>query len=37
MVVTQKAAIYARISDDREGDGVGVERQEQDCREGLSL
>ncbi|WP_445996286.1 recombinase family protein [Okibacterium fritillariae] len=33
MVVTPKAAIYARISDDREGEGLGVERQEQDCRE----
>ncbi len=28
-----KAAIYARISDDREGEGLGVERQEADCRE----
>lgn len=33
MVSTPKAAIYARISDDREGEGLGVERQEQDCRE----
>jgi site-specific DNA recombinase len=27
-----KAAIYVRISDDREGRGLGVERQEADCR-----
>lgn len=27
-----KAAIYVRISEDREGRGLGVERQEQDCR-----
>lgn len=27
-----KAAIYARISDDREGRALGVERQEADCR-----
>jgi site-specific DNA recombinase len=27
------AAIYARISDDREGSGLGVARQEHDCRE----
>src|SRR5487761_1084181 len=26
------AAIYCRISDDREGAGLGVARQEQDCR-----
>jgi len=26
------SAIYARISRDREGDGLGVDRQEQDCR-----
>lgn len=26
------AAIYARISQDREGSGLGVERQERDCR-----
>lgn len=26
------AAIYCRISDDREGDGLGVGRQEEDCR-----
>ena len=26
------AAIYARISRDREGAGLGVERQEADCR-----
>lgn len=28
-----KCAIYCRISKDREGAGLGVERQEQDCRE----
>jgi site-specific DNA recombinase len=28
----QRAAIYIRISDDREGQGLGVARQEQDCR-----
>ena len=27
-----KTAIYARISDDRDGTGLGVERQEIDCR-----
>jgi site-specific DNA recombinase len=27
------AAVYARISEDREGGGLGVERQENDCRE----
>jgi site-specific DNA recombinase len=27
------AAVYCRISDDREGAGLGVERQEADCRE----
>jgi site-specific DNA recombinase len=27
-----KAAIYARISQDREGAGLGVQRQEEDCR-----
>ncbi|WP_427018613.1 recombinase family protein [Pseudarthrobacter sp. P1] len=27
------AAIYCRISSDREGAGLGVQRQEQDCRE----
>jgi site-specific DNA recombinase len=27
-----KAAIYCRISDDREGSGLGVTRQEADCR-----
>jgi site-specific DNA recombinase len=26
-------AIYARISQDRDGDGLGVLRQLQDCRE----
>lgn len=30
--MTQKAAIYCRISDDREGTGLGVKRQESDCR-----
>lgn len=28
----QAAAIYARISQDREGDGLGVQRQLEDCR-----
>lgn len=28
-----RAAIYCRISKDREGAGLGVQRQEQDCRE----
>jgi site-specific DNA recombinase len=28
-----RAAIYARISDDREGSGLGVARQEDDCRQ----
>ena len=27
-----RAAIYCRISDDRNGDGLGVKRQEADCR-----
>lgn len=31
--MTTRAAIYTRISRDREGAGLGVERQEQDCRE----
>jgi DNA invertase Pin-like site-specific DNA recombinase len=31
--VPRYAAIYARISKDREGAGLGVERQEADCRE----
>ncbi|MCA1835805.1 MAG: recombinase family protein, partial [Actinobacteria bacterium] len=31
--MTRSAAIYCRISRDREGAGLGVERQEQDCRE----
>jgi site-specific DNA recombinase len=31
--VSKRAAIYCRISRDREGAGLGVERQEQDCRE----
>jgi site-specific DNA recombinase len=30
--MTMKAAIYCRISDDREGSGLGVTRQEADCR-----
>lgn len=30
--MTTRAAIYCRISDDREGAGLGVERQEKDCR-----
>lgn len=29
----KRAAVYCRISRDREGAGLGVERQEQDCRE----
>jgi DNA invertase Pin-like site-specific DNA recombinase len=29
---TRRAAIYTRISQDREGAGLGVERQEADCR-----
>src|SRR5215218_7156812 len=28
----RRAAIYTRISEDREGAGLGVERQEADCR-----
>lgn len=28
-----RAAVYCRISKDREGAGLGVQRQEQDCRE----
>jgi DNA invertase Pin-like site-specific DNA recombinase len=31
--VSKRAAIYCRISRDREGAGLGVERQEQDCRD----
>lgn len=30
--MTTRAAIYARISDDRAGGGLGVGRQEKDCR-----
>jgi site-specific DNA recombinase len=30
--MSTQAAIYVRISDDREGAGLGVERQEKDCR-----
>jgi len=30
--VPERAAIYCRISDDREGRGLGVARQEDDCR-----
>lgn len=30
--VAYRAAIYARISSDREGDGAGVQRQIEDCR-----
>jgi DNA invertase Pin-like site-specific DNA recombinase len=30
--VPQRAAVYARISDDREGRGLGVTRQENECR-----
>lgn len=32
-MVNVRAAIYCRISKDREGAGLGVERQEADCRE----
>lgn len=32
MAFNGRAVIYCRISDDREGAGVGVERQEKDCR-----
>ena len=32
MKTSQRAAIYARISDDREGRGLGVARQEAECR-----
>jgi DNA invertase Pin-like site-specific DNA recombinase len=28
---TRRAAVYCRISDDREGKGLGVERQREDC------
>jgi site-specific DNA recombinase len=31
--LVRQAAIYCRISDDREGAGLGVARQEADCRE----
>ncbi len=31
--MTRRAAIYTRISKDREGAGLGVERQRQDCAE----
>lgn len=31
--MTKRAVIYCRISRDREGAGLGVQRQEQDCRE----
>jgi len=31
--MTRRAAVYCRISSDREGAGLGVDRQEQDCRE----
>jgi DNA invertase Pin-like site-specific DNA recombinase len=30
---TPTAAIYCRISRDREGAGLGVQRQEEDCRQ----
>lgn len=30
--MTKRAVVYCRISRDREGAGLGVERQEQDCR-----
>ena len=29
----RRAVVYARISKDREGAGLGVDRQERDCRE----
>jgi site-specific DNA recombinase len=32
-MATKRAAIYTRISRDREGAGLGVDRQEQDCRD----
>lgn len=32
MFLDMQAAIYARISDDRDGDGLGVGRQLEDCR-----
>src|SRR5262245_48579300 len=32
-VTAQRAAIYCRISQDRAGAGLGVARQESDCRE----
>jgi site-specific DNA recombinase len=32
MLTAPRAAIYVRISDDREGAGLGVRRQEEDCR-----
>lgn len=33
MTTPVRAAIYCRISKDREGAGLGVQRQEQDCRD----
>ena len=33
MTTRRRAAIYCRISQDREGAGLGVDRQEQDCRQ----
>lgn len=30
--MTRRAIIYTRLSEDREGAGLGVDRQEQDCR-----
>lgn len=32
ILTAMRAAIYVRISDDREGAGLGVKRQEDDCR-----
>lgn len=32
VITTRKVAIYCRISQDREGAGLGVARQEEDCR-----
>ncbi|MEV0583029.1 recombinase family protein [Nonomuraea sp. NPDC050310] len=35
--MTRRAAIYCRISQDREGAGLGVARQEADCRKLVEL
>ena len=34
LLCVRRVAIYCRISDDREGAGLGVARQELDCRQG---